>query len=198
MTGDGPLLAPPGAGVPARELIWVRPAFVLMRLCTPDTSALARFRREADKMTSWVASIPAEEAARQVLIKRVVGIEDSSRYWSAFMVLEHLRIVNEIVVRIIETLAAGRPFAVEIRTADVKPSASVKPEVLSHFTAGVNAYVNRVPPALRKRSTMRHAHPWFGPLTAHGWHCLAAIHHTLHRRQLSTILRSQRPTTTSR
>jgi hypothetical protein len=37
---------------------------------------------------------------------------------------------------------------------------------------------------------LTHAHPWFGPLNAHGWHCLAAIHHTLHRRQLTAILRA--------
>jgi hypothetical protein len=35
---------------------------------------------------------------------------------------------------------------------------------------------------------VRHPHPWFGPMTAHDWHCLAAIHHRVHRRQLERIV----------
>ena len=33
------------------------------------------------------------------------------------------------------------------------------------------------------RSTLTHPHPVFGPLTAHGWHCMCGFHLLLHRKQ---------------
>lgn len=47
-----------------------------------------------------------DHGAIPVLIDRVVGIEDSSRYWSVFMVLDHLRIVDEGMTQIIQALFA--------------------------------------------------------------------------------------------
>jgi len=35
----------------------------------------------------------------------------------------------------------------------------------------------------------------FGPLDAHGWLCLAGIHHAIHRRQLERILAVKARTT---
>jgi hypothetical protein len=56
-----------------------------------------------------------------VLINRIARIEDSSRYWSVFMVLDHLRIVDEGITRIVEELTNDRPFAREVRIQDAKP-----------------------------------------------------------------------------
>jgi hypothetical protein len=53
-----------------------------------------------------------------VLIDRVVGLEDSSRYWTVFMVLDHLRIVDEGISQIIKTLTDDRLFGQEIRIQD--------------------------------------------------------------------------------
>ena len=36
---------------------------------------------------------------------------------------------------------------------------------------------------------LRHVHPWFGPMTAHDWHCLAAIHSWVHRRQIERVVK---------
>ena len=181
-------LAPPGAGLPRAELAWVRPTFWLVRHWLSDERASIRFRGEANGMMAQVDALPSHLAMQPVLIKRVIGIEDSSRGWSATMVLEHLRIVDRTIIDIIETLSRGESFGQEIRTADVKPRAGIGREVLGEFGAVVIDYAARVTPALACRSRVKHAHPWFGPLDPHGWHCLAAIHHTLHRRQLGAIL----------
>jgi hypothetical protein len=182
-------LAPPGAGLPRAELAWVRPMFWLARHWLSDARASARFRGEAEWMMRQVDALPSAIAAQPVLIERVVGIEDSSRGWSACMVLEHLRIVDRTIIEIIETLSRGDSFGQEIRTADVKPRRGIGRNVLGEFGAVLVDYATRVEPALARRTRAKHAHPWFGPLDAHGWHCLAAIHHTLHRRQLAAILR---------
>jgi hypothetical protein len=181
-------LAPPGAGVPWWELLWVRPVLRFASAVLSDSRLTARFTSEAAQMCATVARLAPQQAQQRVLIDRITGIEDSSRYWSACMVLEHLRIVDVTIADIIATLSRGAGYAHEIRTADVKPAPSVGREVIAAFSRTVDTYVARTPAALAVQSKARHPHPWFGPLDAHGWHCLAAVHHTLHRRQLGKII----------
>jgi hypothetical protein len=52
------------------------------------------FQRETEKILELVQTTPIKQAGTPVLIKRVTGIEDSSRNWSLYMVLDHLRIVD--------------------------------------------------------------------------------------------------------
>jgi hypothetical protein len=40
-----------------------------------------------------------------------------------------------------------------------------------------------------RRGPGTHSHPWAGPLTAHRWLCLGAIHQALHRRQTGLIVK---------
>ena len=50
-----------------------------------------------------VEPLSAEQLQRRVLVKAPMGIEDSSRYWSASMVLEHLiEVGSRIAVGIVE------------------------------------------------------------------------------------------------
>ena len=181
-------LAPPGGGVPWWELLWVRPVLRVASAVLSDRRITARFTAEAAHLCATVAQLAPDAARRRVLIDRITGIEDSSRYWSACMVLEHLRIVDATIAEIIVTLSRGAGYAHEIRTADVKPGPHVGLEAVAALADTVAAYVARTPSALAVRSQARHPHPWFGPLDAHGWHCLAAVHHTLHRRQLKKII----------
>ena len=37
-------------------------------------------------------------------------------------------------------------------------------------------------------SKVTYPHPWYGKLTAHGWHCLAAFHQRAHRHQMEKII----------
>ena len=149
--------------------------------------AMQRFKREGEKILSVARSVAPTQGTVRVLIDRIVGIEDSSRYWSVFMVLDHLRIVDQGVTRIIEDLSNDRPFAREIRVQDVKPSVDAGPEAVDRFVKTLAAYeatVNRLGKLGRR---VRHPHPWFGPMTAHDWHCFAAMHHWIHRRQIERI-----------
>jgi hypothetical protein len=183
-----PKLAPPGAGVPSLELLWLRPGFWMLQRLWSDDRAARVFEKEADRILPLVDGLTPEQGARRVLIKRLPGIEDSSRFWSAFMVLEHLRIVNDGMARIIETLSRGHRVPGEVSTAAVKPAAGIGLEAVKRFQNGVGDFTDRTRAVLPSASRVRHAHPWFGPLDAHGWHCLAAMHQGIHRRQLEAIL----------
>jgi hypothetical protein len=128
-------------------------------------------------------------AAKPILIPRVWGIEDSSRNWSIYMTLAHLIMVHDTIADIIEHLAAGQSYAREVRTADVKPGYGCDAATVDRFQQGLTSYLARtsLPSNLCTRAT--HVHPWFGPLNAHQWHCLAALHETIHRRQIERIVR---------
>lgn len=182
-----PQLAPPGAGLPAWELAGLRVIRRLVSAAWSDEGALRIFRGEADRMLELADSVPPELAARPVLIPRVTGIEDSSRNWSLFMVLDHLCIVNRGTLTIIQHLNREHEYEREVRIEEVKPSPGAGQETIARFRKNVADYLRGVREEEILSRARRHPHPWFGPMTAHEWHCLAAAHHILHRRQMERI-----------
>ncbi len=181
-------LGTPGAGLPPAELYLIKPLFGTFCLLHSKRGVLNHFTREADLLIGLASSIDIKNAKHRVLIKRVPGIEDSSRYWSVFMVLEHLSIVNNGIIRIIKALTEEQIFTEKVRIEDVKPHESADAEQMSAFNYSVTSYVDLISSVSSLRSKSRHPHPWFGSLNAHGWHCLAAVHQTVHRHQLNRIL----------
>jgi hypothetical protein len=192
MADGGVRLQPPGAGLPYAELLLARAGLRLARLLLSRDRAAARFRAEGDIALRLARSLPPADAARRVLVPRLWGLEDSSRFWSVFMVLDHLTIVNDAVAAIIEHLAAGRPFPRAIGIADVKPRPGAGPGALDELDRADRAYLAATGAVGDLRTRLTYPHPWFGPLDGHGWHCLAALHQTIHRRQVERIIRKLR------
>ena len=186
---ESPLLGHPGAGLPAIELLFSRLLFGIVRCTDSRDTALRRVATQARRIRSRMDSIDDAVGRRQVLVPRLLGLEDSSRFWSPYMVVEHLVIVDTNMFRIMTDLVAGRAHPEPARIAEFKPAPSSGRESLAAFRGIVAEFEALVPrwPDLRTRRT--HAHPWFGPLDAHGWLCLAGMHHAIHRRQLERILR---------
>ncbi len=103
------------------------------------------------------------------------------------MVLDHLRIVDTGIARLVESLMKGVACSQVMRIQDVKPSPDSGPETIGRFTDAVEIYEATIKRLGKLGHSARHAHPWFGPLTAHEWHCLAGIHHQAHRQQIERI-----------
>jgi hypothetical protein len=181
-------LAPPGAGLPRLELLAVRTLFGLRRWTGSRRSFDGRFSRERERIRALLRSCDAEAGARRVLIRRVTGLEDSSRYWSVWMTLEHLRIVNESLAFLIRELVREVTPAGAASTAAVKPSADVGPEALAAFETSCDAFAAAVAASPSLNTRARYPHPWFGPLDAAGWHALAGMHMGIHRVQIERIL----------
>ena len=180
-------LQPPGAGLPFHEQAVAK---IIARLLWPletQNKALERFNREADIILELVGSIPSEQARMPVLIKRFIGIEDSSRNWSVFMVLDHLRIVDESTAQIIKAISIDRPYTKEIRIQDVKPNINADSASAEAFANTVASFEKTIRQLGTLNQNLSHAHPWFGLLNAHGWLCLAGFHHRIHRRQIERI-----------
>lgn len=152
-----------------------------------DQRTLRIFLREADTILKIVDDSDYDFASQEVLIPRYQGMEDSSRNWSLFMVLDHLCKVNREIQRTINVLRDGITPRGEIEIAWYKPDRGCGAEVIDEFRNVVWDYESAIRENVPLRGTPRFAHPWFGPLDAHDWHCLAAFHHRIHRKQARKI-----------
>lgn len=192
MGGDDgePRLAPPGAGLPPVELWVARRLFGLKRLMGTREMYRARFERERVRIAAEVAGVREPWRGERVLVPRLRGLEDSSRYWSVWMVLDHLRITNLIFAEVMAELVAGRVPETPASTAAVKPRVGVGREVEEGYEAACERLLKVEQGLGDLRTVARYAHPWFGPLDAAGWQALAAMHMGIHREQLRVIGRA--------
>ena len=189
MTQAHPKIAAPGGGLPTSERLLAKVALRIKCWQMTDEAAMNLLSKEAIQIGQRVRSIKEPEGSRRILIKRVLGIEDNSRYWSLYMVLDHLNIVNQGIAGIIDALCTGSSGLQAVQIADVKPDPTVSVETIEAFASGLQSYKNKVKLLFPLRSTTTHLHPWFGAMNAHQWHCLAALHHSIHRRQIEKILK---------
>jgi hypothetical protein len=184
-----PHLAPPGAGLPWLELRIARLIFGWQQRRTTREEAAALFAKERGTVLELAGRCDPENGSVRVLIDRLRGIEDSSRFWSVFMTLDHLRIVNLAASEAIRLLGIGQVPKREARTADVKPDARADHRVVAHFERSCERVARCAAAVSDLRTVRRYGHPWFGSLDAAGWHFLAGFHLQLHRRQIEQILR---------
>ena len=183
-----PVLAPPGAGLPAHELFIGRMLFALGRCLQSRRSLRGRFAREQEAITTLLGRCPPASRGRRVLVARSKGMEDSSRYWSVWMTLDHLRITNLAFAMALRSLAAGEVPKTRASTAGVKPDPGVDVSVEAAFANSCAEYLRTEAAIGDLKTKTRYEHPWFGPMDAAGWHALAAAHMGIHRRQLESIL----------
>ena len=189
-TTQKPQLAPPGAGLPWIELQIARILFGLRCRLGNRASFLQTFRDEQEKIRALIGRFPAEDRGRQILIPRAVGLEDSSRHYSAWMVLDHLRIVNNACVTIIGELTAGHAMSGSASTATVKPDPAADASVEALYETSCRDVLSTIQSAGELHTEIRYPHPWFGPLDGHGWAAMVAMHMGIHRNQLALMLQN--------
>ena len=183
-------LAPPGAGLPGFQ------AFLLRRILFPTICRFTSwekagtvFETEGAKLIALAQPLLPDLFQKRVLVKPLWGIEDSSRYWSAEMVLEHLiEVGSRIAIGIVE-LSHGEQPTVAADIVDVEPNGGHGTRLLEDYKVFLGDYVKTLSEDVGdKRSKLTHPHPWFGQLTAHRWACLGTVHQTRHRRQMEEIV----------
>ena len=185
-------LAPPGAGLPTLERWFSRSLLLALRRFLSKDALTRWLLRETETLLALAASLPEPLASQPVVIPRVTGLEDSSRGWSANMVVHHLVIVDSGIRQLAEALASDSVFERELRIAEVKPDAAAGGEQHAMLRTAVDDYTRLIDSLGDLRSTRCHAHPWFGQLDLRGWHALAAMHSMAHRRQMQHIVARQK------
>jgi hypothetical protein len=184
-----PKLQPPGAGLPFFENLFIRYVFLpRMKRKLPWDKADALFGQEMKKTLYLCKDLPKDLLAKRVLIPRIRGIEDSSRYWSIDMTLEHMIIVAKGMADIIETLALEKPFLQEVKTAEVKPKTGEHGDMEKIYAGVMTDIATRMKNIRNRNSKTTHPHPWFGPLNSNDWHVLVVTHQHLHNHQIKQII----------
>ncbi len=181
-------LEAPGAGIPWLERKVLGTGLRLLARRMDREKVLAKFGAEAALLLDLAGPLEVAAGRRRVMVPRQAGMEDSSRFWSPYMILEHVMIVNRAIAMLARGLAAGRIPDREVRTADVKPSAGAGPEMIGRFRETAASCRAIVAGLAIGEPRLRHAHPWFGLLDAHQWCCLMAVHEGIHRRQMQQVI----------
>lgn len=189
-----PQLDPPGAGLGKVEG-WLSRHIMFPVFCktTSFEGATGIFEKEGRRIEDLCGLFTPEQFTQRALVPPLPGIEDNSRFWSAAMLVEHLVIVGSSVSKVLVFLSRGQvpPFAVDI--AGVKPKGAKGIGVMTEFRRLLAEYSVLVRTDLpRPPDAPRFAHPWFGELDIHQWHCLSAAHLRVHRRQLFLIRKNLR------
>ncbi|MGB5834955.1 MAG: DinB family protein [Thiohalocapsa sp.] len=190
MNHDDNWLAPPGAGIPRLERNLLGVGIRLAAQLVAKDRLTAVFRDEALRALDTARRLSEDAGRRRVLIPRFLGIEDSSRNWSVFMTLEHLVIVNTAIAAALPRLYAGHGTSTDVRVEDVKPVPEAGPEQIDDLALLVDRYTDMVEKLGNLRAGIAHPHPWFGLLSAAQWHALAAVHNSVHRRQIERIVKA--------
>ena len=181
----------PGAGIPQYQKLflrlYVKPFISARSDWDEDTRAFTLINR---KLLDEVGKLNEAQLEKRVLVPPQRGLEDSSRYWSVAMTLEHLLIVGTGVKNIIISLSKGVVPDGKADTATVKPSGTpTAQQVLARYREFVDATPGEIDSAVKDRKSKAvFAHPWFGAFTAHQWHWLLAMHTGLHLKQVRAII----------
>ncbi|MDR3403035.1 MAG: DinB family protein [Chthoniobacter sp.] len=187
-----PTLAAPGAGLPLLEA-WFARLFIrpLLRRRYSRETALDAIEQTATRLLKKTAPLSPEQLTTPKLIPRLRGLEDSSRFWSPSMVLEHLSITGRGTIRMVIQLTNEQRPTRAVSTATVKPTGRDPMEVREEFAALHRGARQEIAAAAGAEwNGLSHAHPWFGPLNATDWLRMMAMHLQLHENQLNLVLKS--------
>lgn len=183
-------LQKPGAGVAVTHRLLMR--YLIAPLVAGRSNwgkDNAGFASVTAKIIKDYESLSEEQRGRRVLVPPQFGLEDSSRHWSAAMLLEHLLIVSKGIASLVTPLSKGIIPDYEVEMARVKPKGALSPsEALAQFkayTATAMADLDRTVADRNSKAALYH--PWFGKFTARQWHWLMTAHAVIHLNQLRAI-----------
>jgi hypothetical protein len=191
-SGNAPIkLGPPGGGLPFHE--W----FVAKFLILPQyfrkydwKMALNWLREETRRINELMEPLSDAESTKRVLVPKLRGLEDNSRYWSALMAIEHLIIVNSKMHELITSLLCDETPTGEATIQAVKPEGAWtdKAQAMEKFNEITNAFMTDFHPLNPDAGTAKYKHPWFGPLDRKQWLIFAALHTAIHRSHIKHII----------
>ena len=148
------------------------------------------FDKEGQKIIELSKSISKEKLFERVLVPKLFGLEDNSRYYSVAMTLEHLYIVGNALQVRIPILSRGKKLNKYVKIEDVKPYKDIDENIIYNFNEFLVTYREKL-----EKNTIdininnTSLHPWFGEFNPKQWSILAMVHQIVHRRQIEAIIK---------
>lgn len=179
----------PGAGLPFPDNLIVRWYVAPFQSRKADKSENLRlFRMLGARMSKEFSSVPAEKRDQKVLVPKMRGIEDSSRYWCPNEVLEHVMITGASMRRLIVELAHGRTSNEEVKIENYKPKGNYAGgDAGPDFKQFIEETLETLEPLDIADKGPTHKHPWMGQFNSLQWTWLLAGHTGIHLAQLQAI-----------
>jgi hypothetical protein len=183
----------PGAGLPFQQWAYLRFYIALFVAARSDWDENWRIFEDVNaRIFAKIDGLSDAQLEKRVLVPPIAGIEDSSRYWSVAMTLEHLIIVGGDVKKLIIALSQGIIPPGKADVADYKPRGGERgaPQLAEYrdFVASVKPEIEPLRMAALA-SKARYTHPWAGRFTALQWQWLLGGHTHIHYRQIKEILK---------
>lgn len=190
-TQANPKLGKPGSGLPWPQNWFARLFAKRLAGRTPWEESERILIHRGHSIDELVKPLTSEQMLKPVLIKRIQGIEDSSRFWSVSMTLEHLVIVSTNMAEFVIQLSQGKSPDFKVDMAKVKPKNIFDAEeAKKEFNEMITKIRARLAYEVKDRTSQTTlVHPWFGPMTAHQWHWVLVYHLNIHKNQIKEILK---------
>jgi len=148
------------------------------------------FEKEGEKVLSLARFMEKDKLFERVLVPKLFGLDDNSRYYSVAMVIEHLIIVGSALKKRIPSLSQGKNLDKEIKIEDYKPYMEIDDTIIDEYEMFLHGFRKELEENIDNiYLENRHEHPWFGELKAKDWSVMGAIHQMVHRRQIEAIIR---------
>lgn len=129
---------------------------------TSKEEALSRFADQSDKLLAIARAQTPEDLVRRQLVKRLQGMEDSSRYWSVAMVLDQLTIVGSNIQLVVSALSRGKTIDRKASKKEVKPRSDIDPlEAIEEFEEMSHRFVADLKDIdVDAFPSVKYSHPW--------------------------------------
>lgn len=190
---DHPKLDPAGAGLPWFENFLLKHFYFPWKVSKHSwTENLEKFQKETNKIVKIVEKVSEEDFQTRILIPRLPGMEDSSRYWSVALTIDHMCITIGGMTMVAVELAKGNPLSVSVDTATVKPQLdhiATKTKMIETLEKTVRESINLLS-SYENTASKKYKlnHPWFGKINSLGWVWVLGQHQALHRKQIQMIV----------
>ena len=184
------LLTSPAIGRGSASLAAAR-RLLLSSFCRSTTWERAGqiFQTEGSSLIRLAQTLPGELLGQRVRIEPIWGTGDEARCWSAEMVLEHLIEAGSAFAEVIIHLSHEESPWHAIDVVCAKPQGGIGTRIIADYRSFLDDFGGTLSEDVGSTQTAAtYLHPWYGRLTAHGWHCLAAFHQRAHRQQVERIL----------
>ena len=179
-----------GHGLPKIDAIFLRYiGFPLLKSFISWDNAMKFFEYEGKEVLTLVKDLPKDKLFKKVLIPKIFGIEDNSRYYSPAMVLWHLIYVGECLQEGIVNLSKNEKINFTVKIENFKPFVEIDEDIVERYKNFLNNYRKFIETNVENKYINNcHSHPWFGYLNPKEWLVMSAIHQMVHQRQIKKIL----------
>ncbi len=185
-----PTLERAGAGISnPKRLFATYMMFPLLDTTISWERAWDIYDSEGQKILQLASALDNESLFKRVLVPKLFGLEDNSRYYSVAMVLQHLLSVGEALQKRIPPLSHGKKLDGHVAIEDVKPYTHIDETIVTQFADFLQGYRSNMEKNLGDiHIDNTSEHPWFGAFNPKQWSILGMVHQIIHRRQIEAII----------